>query len=124
MVGTVDYMAPEQVTGDPSDARTDMDALRPCVFFEMLTGKVPDERETSVRDAVRARARSAAVPPTLLAEQHPEFMAVFERAMAGSRVTATCRWVILHETRPRPSLGPIAPGRNRWWRPARRGHRK
>ncbi len=81
MVGTVDYMAPEQVTGDPSDARTDIYALG-CVFFEMLTGKVPYERETSVATLF---AHVHDPPPRLespLAEEHPEFMAVFERAMA------------------------------------------
>src|SRR6202042_3080942 len=81
MVGTVDYMAPEQVTGDPSDARTDIYALG-CVFFEMLTGKVPYERETSVATLF---AHVHDPPPRLespLAEEHPEFMAVLERAMA------------------------------------------
>src|SRR3984885_13111878 len=81
MVGTVDYMAPEQVTGYPSDARTDICALG-CVLFEMLSGKVPYERETSVATLF---AHVHDPPPRLespLAEEHPEFMAVLERAMA------------------------------------------
>ena len=81
MVGTVDYMAPEQVTGEPSDARTDIYALG-CVFFEMLTGKVPYERETSVATLF---AHVHDPPPRLespLAEEYPEFTAVLERAMA------------------------------------------
>ena len=47
IVGTVDYMAPEQITGGRTDARTDIYALG-CVFYQMLTGKVPYERENSV----------------------------------------------------------------------------
>ncbi len=81
MVGTVDYMAPEQVTGEPSDARTDIYALG-CVFFETLTGKVPYERETSVATLF---AHVHDPPPRLespLAEEFPEFTAVLERAMA------------------------------------------
>ena len=47
VVGTVDYMSPEQITGGDTDARTDIYALG-CVFFQMLTAKVPYERENSV----------------------------------------------------------------------------
>jgi len=47
VVGTVHYMSPEQITGDRVDARADIYALG-CVFFQMLTGRVPYERETSL----------------------------------------------------------------------------
>jgi serine/threonine protein kinase len=44
-VGTLDYIAPEQLKGDPVDARTDVYSLA-CVFFQSLTGQVPYPRDT------------------------------------------------------------------------------
>ena len=81
VIGTVDYMAPEQVSGDRADARTDVYALG-CVFFQMVTGKVPFERETSVA-VLFAHVHDP--PPALeepLSEEYPELAPVLERAMA------------------------------------------
>ncbi len=81
MVGTVDYMAPEQITGMRTDARTDIYGLG-CVFFQMLAGRVPYERENSVATLF---AHVHEPPPPLdggIIDTYPEFVPVLEKAMA------------------------------------------
>src|SRR4051812_31580475 len=47
LVGTVDYVAPEQVEGSSVDARTDVYSLA-CVLYHLLTGHVPFDKPTEM----------------------------------------------------------------------------
>jgi serine/threonine protein kinase len=47
VVGTPQYMAPEQIEGKPADQRTDIFAFG-CVLYEMLAGKRAFEAESGV----------------------------------------------------------------------------
>ena len=80
-VGTLDYVAPEQIRGDRVDARADVYALG-CVLYYMLTGQVPFKRDG---DEARLWAHLSEPPPKPAALD-PEIPAAFdfviERALA------------------------------------------
>jgi hypothetical protein len=80
-VGTLDYVAPEQIRGGRVDGRADVYALG-CVLFFLLTGEVVFRRDT---DEARLWAHLVATPPTpsAVAPSVPRaFDAVIARALA------------------------------------------
>jgi eukaryotic-like serine/threonine-protein kinase len=72
VLGTAGYMSPEQVRGQPADARSDIFSLG-AVLHEMLTGKRTFARETAAdsmtavlkEDPPDVSASGVAAPPTL-----------------------------------------------------------
>jgi serine/threonine protein kinase len=79
LVGTTLYMAPEQVCGQPVDARTDIFGLG-CVLYEMLTGHRPFAR-VSIGDTMAA----------ILNEQPPPLAAAGRRVPGAlARVVSMC----------------------------------
>jgi len=58
LVGTLEYMSPEQALGGELDPRSDLFAVG-LIFYELLTGKVPYKADTGVASLVM-RTKSAA----------------------------------------------------------------
>ncbi len=67
-VGTPKYMSPEQITGDPIDARSDIFSAG-IVLYEMVTGKHPFAQ---VRDPIRVTAAILNREPVPPRELEPE----------------------------------------------------
>jgi serine/threonine protein kinase len=80
-LGTIDYVAPEQIQGLPVDGRSDQYSLG-CVLYECLTGHVPFEKDL---DAAVIWAHVEELPPmpsTLRPEMPSSIDQVFARVMA------------------------------------------
>lgn len=60
LVGTLDYMSPEQALGQPLDPRSDIFTLG-LIFFELLAGKRPFVAESALASLIK-RTRERAVP--------------------------------------------------------------
>ncbi|MBI3653601.1 MAG: protein kinase [Acidobacteria bacterium] len=69
VVGTVEYMSPEQIRGEDSDARSDIYSLG-ILLYEMLTGRVPFN-STSEYEIMKLQIEEAPPPPTLYSAQLP-----------------------------------------------------
>ena len=65
LVGTLDYLAPEQIRGERVDARTDQYALA-CVLYECLTGAPPFQRETEAETLWAHMQAALRAAPTAL----------------------------------------------------------
>jgi serine/threonine-protein kinase len=81
IVGTAQYLSPEQARGAPVDPRSDIYSLG-VVLYEMLTGKVPFSGDTPVEIAMKHLSQ-VPEPPSKLREGIPHDLdAVVMRALA------------------------------------------
>jgi len=108
LVGTLDYVAPEQIKGDPVDARADVYSLG-CIVYECLTGQVPYPRDMEVA-VLWAHVQD---PPPAVTAERPELPIEVDDVVAHAMAkdpderTATAGAVA---TELRAALGLEAPG--------------
>jgi Protein kinase domain len=111
-LGTLDYVSPEQIQGQPVDGRADQYALA-CAVVEMLTGQPPFRRDDSM---ALMWAQLEAEPPRLT-ERRPDLPPAVDEVIAAALSKSpdgrfgTCREfasalaAACEEDRPRRGLG-------------------
>jgi serine/threonine protein kinase len=77
MLGTVDYVAPEQIEGSQPDARGDVYALG-CVLFEMLIGEPPFASQKGGMAKMWAHVNAE---PALVRERRPDVPPALEEVV-------------------------------------------
>ena len=84
LAGTLPYMAPEQLRGEPADARTDIHALG-AVLFEMVTGKrlYQEDSVPQLTDAILHQQPVA--PRALNARVSPEMERIILKCLEKER---------------------------------------
>jgi len=83
LMGTVDYVAPEQIRGEEVDGRADVYSLG-CVLYRCLTGEVPFPRNSEITTIYAHLNDPAPHPSEHLEDLPPGFDEVIEQALAKS----------------------------------------
>ncbi len=84
MVGTLKYMSPEQVQGQPVDARSDIFAAG-VLLYQLLTGQRPFDADTDFAVIQQIVAQPSAAASSLNPMLPSALDAVLERSMAKAR---------------------------------------
>jgi YVTN family beta-propeller protein len=83
VLGTIDYVAPEQAEGGPVDGRADQYSLG-CMLYECLTGVVPFRRDTELA-VLWAHVHD---PPARIGEHRPDLPAALDAAIGRALAKA------------------------------------
>jgi eukaryotic-like serine/threonine-protein kinase len=117
ILGTIEYMSPEQASGDPTvDGRTDIYSLG-CVLYEMLTGAPPFPGDNP-REVLARRFRETPRPVReVRAEVSLQLEAVVQRALAADpadRFATATDFLAALRTPDAALAGAAHPKRRRW----------
>jgi beta-lactam-binding protein with PASTA domain/predicted Ser/Thr protein kinase len=131
IMGTAQYLSPEQAQGLPVDARADLYAIG-VILWELLTGRVPFDAESAVTIALKHVSEPPVPPAELVPGVSTAMDAVVMRAMAkdpADRYQTADEFIAdLQAARDAPAdaavFAPhretvieeeVPPERNRWW---------
>ncbi|WP_084128459.1 Stk1 family PASTA domain-containing Ser/Thr kinase [Demequina sp. NBRC 110055] len=84
VVGTAQYLSPEQARGETVDARSDLYSVG-CLLFELLTGRPPFVGDSPVSVAYQHVREEAPAPSAFAADVPKELDQVVLRALAKNR---------------------------------------
>src|SRR5919112_4464052 len=80
IMGTAQYLSPEQAQGQRVDARSDLYSIG-IILFELLTGRVPFVGESAVSIALKHVSEPAPSVATMRPDVHPALEAIVARAL-------------------------------------------
>lgn len=81
VIGTLDYMSPEQALGQPVDARSDLYSVG-VVLYEMLAGNAPFTGNAMTMLRQRVVGDAPELPPSVAVDVHPRVSNLLRRLLA------------------------------------------
>jgi serine/threonine-protein kinase len=125
IIGTVQYISPEQAQGQPVDHRSDLYSAG-VVLYELLTGRVPFDGEAPVSIALKHVSERPVPPSQLRPGISPGLERVVLRALEKDpalRFQSADEFILALESPPRAPTRrvvveeppPLEPERSRWW---------
>lgn len=112
VIGTPDYLAPEQARIDPVDGRTDIYGLG-IIFYEMLTGKKPFEAESAVHIVFKHLNEPIPQLPDAFAMYQPLLESMAAKEPDDRFANATELLAAVTELRVSNAVGGLEKGKNK-----------